>query len=190
MSFSKKLILIFVFLPAFSFAQEVSTSTPVKPVTFTVNVGTLKCDNGKGTALVTFANDPEAGGYYEVYGKPITENDIMLERKVSLPTGSYTWKGDLNDGYYVVGASSGAFSVGACKTAVPTPTQVKATIIKTAITEPAAPKKDVTPATIVTPAKESAVPSADYGIKFWASVILITAIIFLLWNNKASGKIT
>ena len=187
MSFSKKLILIFVFLPAFSFAQEVSTSTPTKPVTFTVTVGTLKCDNGKGTALVTFANDPEAGGYYEVYGKPITENGIVLERKVDLPTGSYTWKGGVNDGYYADGHADGSFSVGACKTTVPPPAQVKATIIKTPITTPTVPKKDLISATNTTPVPPAGL-TADYGIKFWASVILMIAIVFLLWSRKTSAR--
>jgi|GEM_PF-6968748 len=103
------------------FAEEATTTPPSAPqtVTFTVTVGELKCTDGKGVASVNFANDPEAGGYYEVFGEPITKNEIALGRSVELPTGEYSWKGDTNEGYTAVGAVSGSFSVGGCpKTSV------------------------------------------------------------------------
>jgi len=97
------------------FAQEnLATITGQKSVTFTVTIGKLECRDGKGWSNISFGNTPEEGGYYEVFGKTITENQIALGRKVDLPTGSYTWKGSANDGYYIEGKEEGAFVIAGC----------------------------------------------------------------------------
>lgn len=99
------------------FAQNTSTTTPPQQpqgVTFIVTVGEVNCEGGKGTAQVNFANDPEVGGYYEVFGEMIIKDGIALSRNVGLPTGEYTWKGDINDGYYAIGPTNGSFIVPKC----------------------------------------------------------------------------
>ncbi|MFA5830489.1 MAG: hypothetical protein WC878_01530 [Candidatus Paceibacterota bacterium] len=103
---------LFLGAPFAVFAEEVATST--RPVTFTVTVGKISCENGKGSASVILTNDPIEGGYYEVYGEMITKNNITLSRTVALPTGTYTWQGFANSGYVVSGKSSGEFTVGKC----------------------------------------------------------------------------
>lgn len=94
------------------FAQETAASST--PVTFTVTVGKVSCTNGEGKAIVSLMNEPLEGGYYEVYGDMITKNNITLNRKVDLPTGTYTWKGFSNNGYAISGVSEGTFTVGKC----------------------------------------------------------------------------
>ncbi len=102
-----------------AFAQEAATSTEVslKPVTFAVVVGKVTCNGGTGVAKVSLTNEPTVGGYYEVTGDMITKNNITLSREVSLPTGTYAWKGFANNEYEVSGKASGEFTVGKCATA-------------------------------------------------------------------------
>jgi hypothetical protein len=118
--FAAFFLALFFGAPFATLAEETATST--KPVNFTVTVGKISCENGKGTANVTLNNDPIAGGYYEVYGEMITKNNITLNREVALPSGTYTWKGIANDGYSVSGKSSGEFTVEKCSVSE-TPTQ-------------------------------------------------------------------
>jgi len=94
------------------FSEEVTASST--PVTFTVTVGKVSCLNGEGKSTVSLMNEPNEGGYYEVYGEMITKNNITLNRKVDLPTGTYTWKGFVNNDYAVSGISEGTFTVGKC----------------------------------------------------------------------------
>ncbi|TRZ53600.1 hypothetical protein D4R99_00535 [bacterium] len=96
-------------------AEEITASST--PVIFTVSVGKISCLNGEGKASVSLTNEPTEGGYYEVYGDMITKNNITLNRKVDLPTGTYTWKGFANNHYAVSGISEGTFTVGKCAVA-------------------------------------------------------------------------
>jgi hypothetical protein len=105
------------------FAQETAAPALPEKVTFAVTVGPLECKDGQGNAYVTFANTPEVGGSYEVMGEMITKNGIALNRNVFLPTGSYSWKGVVNDGYEAVGITEGSFTVPACPSAAVTPKQ-------------------------------------------------------------------
>lgn len=136
------IILAFGFISVVS-AQETVTPASLQKVAFTVTVGPLECKDGQGNAYVTFANTPEEGGSYEVMGEMITKNGIALNRNVFLPTGSYTWKGVVNDGYEATGKTEGSFSVSACPVVAPKPASAPENMIlpaKTDEKEPSAAK--------------------------------------------------
>lgn len=54
------------------------------------------------------------GGYYEITGKKIEENNISLSREVPLPPGTYFWNGVPNGGYATSSVSSGTFVIKEC----------------------------------------------------------------------------
>jgi len=120
-------------------AEEITASST--PVTFTVTVGKVSCVNGEGKASVSLTNEPMEGGYYEVYGDMITKNNITLNRRVDLPTGTYTWKGFANNHYAVGGVSEGTFTVGKCAVAPATSQTLKG------VEQPSAVKPSEKPAT-------------------------------------------
>jgi hypothetical protein len=201
------LLAVLVLSASFACAQTASTTTPATTptsnvVTFTVTVGDLKCTNGNGVAQVHFANDPEAGGYYEVFGEMIIKNGIALGRYVDLPSGEYSWKGDLNDGYVASGAISGSFTVPKCTSlntgAATTTTQT----LSGALEKISAPKikNTVAPAieavknaisdlgTTATTTNATSAPSTEksgFGTpEMWAAIAIALGVVYVFWGKK------
>ncbi|MBI2120826.1 MAG: hypothetical protein HYT94_04350 [Parcubacteria group bacterium] len=106
-------------IASFAFAAETAASTVKNPVAFRVEVGSLACKDGAGTASVLFATDPKEGGSYEIFGDMIDQSSMTLDRRVTLKSGTYTWKGVLNEGYYEVPPSIGQFTIPVCGAASP-----------------------------------------------------------------------
>lgn len=128
-----------VFVPTSVFADTAGK----KPVSFRVEVGNLVCKDGIGTASVLFATEPKEGGSYEIIGDALDRNSITLDRRVVLKSGTYTWKGFVNEGYYEIPPSIGEFTVPLCGEApVSPPALVTPIKTKTATTERTAPTKE------------------------------------------------
>jgi hypothetical protein len=120
-SFTTRIIVIFSFIffvPVFSLAQTTTPSVQ-NPVLFRVEVGSLLCKSGSGTASVLFITEPQKGGYFEIVGGKIDENGMTLDRRVSLKSGTYTWKGVSSEGYQATPPSLGEFTIPVCSTSSP-----------------------------------------------------------------------
>lgn len=96
-------------------AADGSSPSPKKSVSFRVEVGKPACKDGVGMASVLFATDPFEGGSYEIFGGAIEQSSMTLDRRVSLKTGTYTWKGVVNEGYYEIPPSIGEFTIPSCE---------------------------------------------------------------------------
>lgn len=133
-SFITKIIVIFSFIffvPVFSLAQTTTPSVQ-NPVLFHVEVGSLLCKSGSGTASVLFVAEPQKGGYFEIVGGNIDENGMTLDRRVSLKSGTYTWKGVANEGYHATPPSLGEFTIPVCSTSSPSVPSIPVTFKKEA----------------------------------------------------------
>jgi hypothetical protein len=108
-------IITLFLVPAFGSAQvKETTPTAKSPVAFRIEVGKLVCKDGFGTASILFITEPQKGGYFEIVGDTINRNEMTLDRRMALKSGTYTWKGVANEGYREVPPSIGQFIVPAC----------------------------------------------------------------------------
>lgn len=110
----------FLFGYSLVLAQTATPAPTLKnPVTFHVEIGSLVCKNGIGASSVLFLTDPKTGGHFEIFGGSINQNLITLDRRVVLKSGTYTWKGIVNEGYREVPPSIGEFTVPVCNASSP-----------------------------------------------------------------------
>lgn len=109
------IVISFLFVLAVPTLSSAQMGNVVKsPVSFHVEAGSLVCKSGSGTASVLFVTEPKAGGYFEIIGGAITQNGMTLDRRMSLKSGTYTWKGVANEGYLETPPSIGEFTIPVC----------------------------------------------------------------------------
>lgn len=115
---SSLVVVAILFISTFAFSALAAggiSPSPKKPVSFRVEVGKPVCKDGVGVASVLFATDPPEGGSYEIFGAAIEQSSMTLDRRVSLKTGTYTWKGVVNEKYYEIPPSIGQFTIPSCE---------------------------------------------------------------------------
>lgn len=195
-------------LPSSAQAQSTppSPTATQKTVAFRVDVGDLICKDGVGTASVLFSAEPREGGSFEIFGETINENRITLDRRVALKSGTYTWKGVVNEGYREAPPSIGEFTIpvcGASNSVTPAPAAPKnpttATTQETKKTAPAAPKetlenkdhlKDISITTSSSSVPTETAPASEKmaNFKIATAGLIILGIVILILGFKKGGQ--